>query len=166
MNKASGVVEVPDKLRLTVEAELESPRSYVEINVITIGDRAYIKDLFFGQWREEPTEALPVNFVNFGRTLGDIMAAVHDPKLVGSEELAGRAYHRLEGVVQSEDLADLVPGAGQGFDVVLELWLDQEDGLLRQVLITGQVVPSDIPDTVRLLTLDDINVPVHITPPK
>ena len=166
MNKAFGVLEVPDKLSLTVEAESESPRSYVEIKVITIGNRAYITDFFTGQWREEPAEALPVNFVDFGRTLGDIMDAVQAPRLLGPEKLAGRVYDRLEGVVQSEDLASLVPGAAEGFDVVLELWLHQEDGWLRQVVITGQVVASDIPDTVRLLTLDDVNIPVDITAPE
>jgi hypothetical protein len=37
---------------------------------------------------------------------------------------------------------------------------------LLQVRITGKVLPTDIPDAVRLLTLDDINVPVSITAPE
>ncbi|MCI0894652.1 MAG: hypothetical protein J4N84_07110, partial [Chloroflexi bacterium] len=32
MSKASGVVDIPEKFSLKVEAELEFPRSYVEIN--------------------------------------------------------------------------------------------------------------------------------------
>jgi len=47
----------------------------------------------------------------------------------------------------------------------LELWLDREQGLLQQVHIIGRVVPTDDSDTVRQLSLEDINQPVDISPP-
>jgi hypothetical protein len=59
-----------------------------------------------------------------------------------------------------------VPGAGEGFDVKLDLWLEHPGGLLLQVLISGKVIPTDEADTLRRLTLDDINAPVVITPPE
>jgi len=166
MSKASGVVDIPDRIRLRVEAQSTIPRAFVEINVVIIGDQAWMTDFISGQWRQVPLESLPVTFSDLGRTLADIIEAVRDPRLVGSQELEGRDTYRIEGRVQSEDLAALVPGAGEGFEVVLMLWLDQDDGLLRRVLITGQVVPSDIPGAVRLLTLEDINLPVDITVPE
>ena len=43
--------------------------------------------------------------------------------------------------------------------------LDRSQGLLQQVLIVGRVVPTDEPDTVRKLTLEDINQPVEIEAP-
>ena len=58
-----------------------------------------------------------------------------------------------------------MPGAGEGFPVDLELWLDRDQGLLQQVLIVGRVVPTDDTDTVRELTLEDINQPVEIEAP-
>ena len=166
MSKASGVVDIPDKIRLRVEAQSTIPRSFVEINVVIIGDQAWMTDFITGQWRQVPPESLPVTFSDLGRTLADIIEAVRDPRLVGPQELDGRNTYRIEGRVQSEDLAALVPGAGEGFEVVLMLWLDQDDGSLRRVLISGQVVPSDIPGAVRLLTLEDINLPVDITVPE
>jgi hypothetical protein len=60
----------------------------------------------------------------------------------------------------------LVPGAGKGFTVDLEMWLDQSENMLVQALIVGKVVPTDIPDARRLLTLNDFDVPVDITPPE
>lgn len=166
MSKASGVVDIPNKIRLRVEAQSTIPRSFVEINVVIIGEQAWMTDFISGQWRQVPLESLPVTFSDLGRTLADIIEAVRDPRLIGSQALEGRDTYRIEGRVQSEDLAALVPGAGEGFEVVLMLWLDQDDGLLRRVLITGQVVPSDIPGAVRLLTLEDINLPVDITAPE
>lgn len=165
MTKASGVVDIPDKVRLRVEAESSMPRSYVEINVVTIGDRAYMTDIFSGQWRQVPVEYLPVSFSQLGQTLAGIVEAVEDPLWAGSLVLKGRNTLRISGHVPSQALASLVPGAAAGLDVGLELRLDQGDGLLRQVLIKGPVVPGDIPDAVRLLTLDGINLPVDIVPP-
>ena len=70
----------------------------------------------------------------------------------------------IKGQIVSENLSELVPGSAEGFPVELEFWLDQ-DGLLQQVLIIGRVVATDTPETVRKLTLKNINQPVVIEPP-
>lgn len=166
MKKATGVVDIPDRLRLTVEAEVTSPQTFVEINVIIVGQQAYMTDFFTGQWRPVPLESLPVNFLDFGQTLAGILDAVTDPALAGVEEVEDRHQQRVAGLVLSEALEPLVPGAEEGLEVELDLWVDGESGLLRRVLITGPVVPGDVPDTVRLLSIGDVNVPVDITPPE
>ena len=166
MSKASGVVDIPEKFSLKVEAQSEFPRSYVEINIVAIGDQAYMTDFVTGQWREVPLASLPVSLGGLGRTLADIIEAVDSPQLAGAEQLRGRDAWRVTGRVRSQDLAPLVPGAADDLDVALELWLDQRDGLLLQALITGAVVPTDVPDAVRLLVLDHFNAPVDITPPE
>jgi hypothetical protein len=165
MRKVSGVVDIPDKFRLTVEAESTSPRSFVEIQIAVVGDRAYMTNFITQQWRQVPLEALPFSFANLGQTLADIIEAVENPTLVGTERFNSYTAYRIRGQVQSDALATLVPGAGKGFDVVVELWLDRAEGLLLQALITGKVLPRDLTDSVRQLTLDDIDVPVNITLP-
>ena len=44
MRKVSGVVAIPDRFKLTVEAESLVPRSFVQIRVVVIEDQAYITD--------------------------------------------------------------------------------------------------------------------------
>lgn len=166
MRKASGVVVVPDKFRLTVEGETTFPRSFVEIGVVTIGDTAYMTDIITGRWLEVPLESLPLNPVNLGWTLAGIIEAVESPVVVGTARLNGIDTRLVRGRIQSEDLAGLVPGAGEGFSVELDLWLEKSRHLLIQVLISGMVVSTDQPDTVRRLILDDINIPVDISPPE
>ncbi len=165
MTKAYGVVEIPGKFTVTVEAQLGSPRSYVEIGVVTIDDTAYMTDILSGQWRQVSPDSLPFNVFGLGDTLAGVLDSVRDPELVSVDRLRGFDTYRIRGEIKSQDLALLVPGAGTGFDVGLELWLDRESGLLHQVLITGKVVPTDVDEAVRRLTLDDINVPVNITSP-
>ena len=165
MTKVSGEVSIPDRFSVTVEAESESPKSYIEISIITIDDTAYMTDIFSGRWNQISADSLPFNLSSLGQTLADIVNAVRGPKVVGEEELHGVDTLHIEGQIDSEDLSELVPGAGQGFPVQLELWLDRNQGLLQQVHIIGRVVPTDETNTLRQLTLEDINQPVVIEPP-
>jgi hypothetical protein len=165
MTKAYGLVEIPGKFTVTVEAELGSPRSYIEIGVVTIDDTAYMTDILSGKWRQVSPDSLPFNLSGLGDTLAGVVDSVRAPALVEVERLRGTETYRIKGDIKSQDLSLLVPGAGTGFNVGLELWLGRADGLLHQVLITGKVVPTDIDEAVRRLTLDDINLPVNITAP-
>ena len=165
MTKAFGVVEIPRKFAVTVEAELAAPRTYIEIGVVTIDDTAYMTDILSGQWRAVSPSSLPFTLNDLGDTLAGVIDAVQEPELVGQDRRRGMETYRIRGNIKSQDLALLVPGAGTGFDVGLELWLDRSNGLLHQALITGKVVPTDIDEAVRRLTLDEINVPVNITVP-
>ena len=54
----------------------------------------------------------------------------------------------------------------KGHEVAVQLWLDEKDGSLRQVVLTGLVVATDAPETVRRLTLDNLNEPLEISVPE
>ncbi|MBC8280646.1 MAG: LppX_LprAFG lipoprotein [Chloroflexi bacterium] len=165
MTKVAGEVSIPDRFSVTVEAESKFPKSYIEISIITIEDTAYMTDILSGRWNQISPDSLPFNLSGLGQTLADIVDAVQNPQVLGQERLRGVDTLHIKGQIASEDLSELVPGAGQDFPVGLELWLDRSQGLLQQVLIVGRVVPSDDEDTVRELTLNDINQPVVIEPP-
>ena len=164
MTKVYGFVEIPDRFQFTVEAQVSN--LFVKASVVVIGDEAYMTDFLTGQWREVSPEVLPFNFSNLGQTLADLIESVQAPRLVAVETLNDRLAYRIRGTGSSNDLSQLVPNAGSGFDVELELWIDQTEGLLRKVLISGRVVDTDVPESVRVLTLDDIDLPVQITAPK
>ncbi len=165
MTKIYGQVSIPGRFSVTVEAESEFPKSYLEINIITIDDAAYMTDIFTGRWNQISSNSLPFNLSGLGQTLADIVDAVENPVAVGEERLRGVDTLHIKGQIASQDLSELVPGAGEDFPVGLELWLDGEQGLLQQVHIIGRVVPTDDSDTVRQLSLEDINQPVDISPP-
>ena len=67
--------------------------------------------------------------------------------------------------MDSGDLASLVPTAAPGFDVDLDLWIDRSEDWLLRVEMNGPVVPTDTPETSRLLILGAINQPVEVTLP-
>ena len=164
MSKVYGEVLIPDRFRVTVEAESQFPRSYIEISIITIDDTSYMTGIFSRRWNEVATESLPFNLSGLGQTLADIVTAVQQPRAVRTERLNSVDTVHIKGDIASEDLSELVPGAGKGFSVGLDLWLGL-DGLLQRVNIVGRVMPTDDVDTLRQLTLDNINEPVAIDPP-
>ncbi|MDA0735053.1 MAG: LppX_LprAFG lipoprotein [Chloroflexi bacterium] len=163
MSKVYGVADIPDKFRFTVEAQVSN--TFVETGVVVIGDQAYMTNFWTGQWQEVSKDILPLNLSNLGQTLAGIIESVQEPSLVGAERWHGYDAYRIRGMVKSNDLLVLVPNAGDGFDIDLELLVDREQGLLLQVMITGQMITSDALKTVRVLTLDAIDAPVEISVP-
>ena len=165
MTMVSGEISIPDRFSVTVEARSEFPKSYLEISIVTIENTAYMTNIFGGGWNQISPDSLPFNLLRLGQTLAGIVDAMQSPRVLGEERLNGIDTLYINGTIDSQDLAQLVPGAGEGFPVSLELWLDQSQGLLQKVLIVGRVVPTDDTDTVRELTLKDINQPVNIEVP-
>ena len=108
---------------------------------------------------------LPFNFANLGGTLSDIIDSLEAPRIIGTDTIGGVTAWLLRGTVPSEDLSSLVPTADSGFEVGLELWIEQEQGLLRKVRIEGQVLSRDDPEIVRILTLYNFDQPVEISLP-
>ena len=165
MNRAYGKAIVPGRFAVTVEGELLFPRSYLQIEMISIDDTAFMTNLINGQWEQVTPESLPINLNNLGVVLADIVDEVQEPRLLGRDELNGVDVYRIGGEITSEVLKELVPTAGTGFPVSLEMWIEQDTGMLRQALITGQVVLTDVEDSQRELTLDDVDKPATIEPP-
>ena len=60
MSRASGAVELPDRAELKVEAELAAPRSYVEVNIVTIEDKAYMTNFHHWTMGRVPSRASPL----------------------------------------------------------------------------------------------------------
>ena len=166
MNRAYGRAMVPGAFEVTVESELLFPRSYLEIGMVSVGGASYMTNVLSGEWEEVDAGTLPINLTQLGVTLAGIVEQVQSPELLGEERVEGTDTYRIAGGIVSEALKELVPTAGTGFPVSLEIWIDRESGMLRQARITGQVVVTDVEDAERLLTLEGANEPVTIEPPE
>jgi hypothetical protein len=165
MHRASGVVDVPARFDVVIEAESLLPRSYIEIGIISIDGTAYMTGILNREWREVSPDTLPMTLTGLGETLAGIVEAVQEPTMVGSETLRGREVYHIRGGILSQDLLGLVPNAAEGYEVELDLWIDRTESFLLEALISGQVLATDVPESVRRLTLDDINVPVSVAAP-
>ena len=171
LTRVVGEVDMPDRFAVSAEAMSLFPRSFIGIEVAVSGDRALMTDLLNPEeWNTLPVESLPFDFANLGGTLSDIVLSMDDPREapseVGEETVDGVPSRHIRGTVGSAALEALIPAAVEGYVLTMDLWIGKERALLRQVRIEGQILSTDQPDLVRVLTIRDFDQPVNITLPQ
>lgn len=158
LNRASGVANQPNQFY--IKLELETAGSFVELEVIGIGDKTWMTNLFSGQWEAVPSAAVPVRFDHAGQMFADIIAGVENPQLAGTERVedgAGGSYDawRIQGTMPGTALAAALPGTTLAAAAIpVTVWADQGETRLPRLELTGPLVAGDLPEVTRLLTLE------------
>ena len=159
-----GRIKLPDSFIVQVEAI--SPLRFLKVDIVGVRDKVFMSDLIQrGKWISLPADALPFDFVNLGRTLSDIIPSMREVSFGVTESVDGVVSWHIRGVAASESLRTLLTGAGTGFEVVLELWIGQNDHLLRRIRIEGPVYSEDTAEVVRVLSIGDFDKPLDIVLP-
>ena len=164
--KLEAEVEAPDSFRMVVDV-VAPAFGFVQIEMMAVGDQAYMKLSKGAPWLPLPLDQVPFNFAGLGTTLRDVLSMIRDgdATITGRESVMGAEAVRVEGTLMSEDLSNLITSVDAGHTVSLTFWIDESENLLRQIKIVGQIYNDDGPGTVRLLTIDGIDVPVDIQLP-
>ena len=157
-------VEAPDSLRMIVEV-VAPGFGFVAIEIVKVGDQAFLKLSEDAPWLPLPPDQVPFNFAGMGTVFAGPPDIITDLKLIGQEEVQGAQSIKVEGVIDSEALLPLITTANPGHPVTLTLWIDETEAVLRQLRLAGQIYDEDAPETTRLLTIEDVNVPVDIQLP-
>ena len=160
-------IEAPNSFWMLVNAEAPV-FGFVEIEMMAVGEEAFMKFSKDAPWAPMPLDQVPFNFSGLGPTLRDVMYVIRDGDgaIAGIEEVMGSQATRVEGSILSEQLSNLITSVDPGHQVTLTLWIGEADHLLKQVMIAGQIYNADAPETVRLLTIEGIDVPVEIELPE
>ena len=160
-------VESPDSFRMLVD--VVSPAfGFVQIEMMGVGDQAFIKFAKDSPWAPLAVEEVPFNFSGLGMTFRDVIHMIRDGDgaITGNESVQGAQTVRVQGTVQSEQLSSLITDVDSGHTVNLTLWIDVADHSLRQLRLLGQLYDDDGPETSRVVTMDGIDVPVEIKLPE
>ena len=104
---ARGEVDMPDRFKIKAETMSLFPRSFFEINIVVVGDQAFITDPVTERRIPAPIETLSFNFADLGRTLSDIILSMGNPTAAGTEKVDGVPSWRIEGTLPSESLRKL-----------------------------------------------------------
>lgn len=159
-----GEVEAPESFKMVVKV-VAPAFGFVEIEMMAIGEEAYIKFSEDAPWAPLPLDQVPFNFAGMGATLRDLFSTIEEAAITGRESVQGAQTVRVEGNIASEGLADLITSVDPGHAVVLTLWIDEAEHTLRQMRIAGRIYDDDGPETTRLLNIHGIDVPVDIRLP-
>lgn len=165
LKNVNGEIQYPDSARLLVE--VESPAmGFAEIEIVAVGDLAFMKFSAGAPWNPLPLDQVPFNFIRLGNTLSDMLPKIQNVTITGQESLRGVPTIRVEGNLVSEDLSTLITSADPGHPIDLTLWVDEADLVLWQIRIAGNVFDDDGPGTSRLIVLSDYNLPMDIQLPE
>ena len=159
-------VKAPDSFRMLVD--VVSPAfGFIEIEMMAVGEQAFMKFSKDAPWAPLPVEGVPFNFRGLGGTFRDVIHMIRDGDgaITGSESVQGAQTILAEGTVLSERLSNLITDVDSGHTLTLTLWIDESEHSLRQLRIAGQLYDDDGPETTRLVTIDAMDVPVEIKLP-
>ncbi len=159
------VLKTPDSFRMLVDV-VAPGFGFVKIEIVKVGDRAFMKLSEDAPWAPLPPAQVPFNLAGLGMIFANLPDTIQDVTLVGRETVQGAQTIIVAGVVSSEALSDLITSADPGHEVTLTLWIDEADLVLRQARLAGRIYNDDAPETTRLLVIEDINVPVEIELPE
>ncbi len=157
-------VKAPDSFRML--ADVVNPSlGLVKIEMLAVGDHAYMKLFKNASWVPLPLDLVPFNFKDLGTTLRDLLPAIKDGTITGRESVLDAQTIRVEGNVASEELSSLITSVDSGHAVALTLWIDEAEHTLRQIRIAGQIYDDDAPETTRLMIIEEIDLPIDIQLP-
>ena len=167
LTRAEGAAKAPDKFRLTLE--LEASGSFLELAVVGIGERAWMTNLFSGEWEAVSAAALPVRWEDAAAVFAAAIAAVESPELAGSEPVEdgedGYAAWVIRGMLPRAALAAALPGTLAEGSVAVTIWADQEERRLPRLRLDGPLVTGDLPEVARVLTLEELTPAAAIVAP-
>ena len=164
LKSVEGEVKSPDRFRMVVA--VETPNfGFVEIEMLAVGDQAYMKFSEDAPWAPLPLDQVPFNFGGIGIALSELLPILDNPSISGRESIGDAGTVRLDGDVLSQDLSGLITSVDSGHAVTLTFWIDEIDHTIRQFRIDGKIYNDDEPGTTRLISIVDVNVPVDIQLP-
>jgi LppX_LprAFG lipoprotein len=157
---AQGDLLVPDRLRAQINGTFS--RTPVQTEIITVGDRSFLRDPLTKQWR--PFAGGPAAGA-LVRGVPAVIARAGGLKNTGSEKVGGVDTYRLSGQVPAAQVAPLLGLKPSGRIVSFTVWIGSDDFRLRRVRVEGPVGKGEPDDIVRTVELSGFDKHVTITPP-
>ena len=164
LKNVEGEVRSPDRFRMVVA--VETPNfGFVEIEMLAVGEQAFMKFSEDAPWAPLPLDQVPFNFGGIGVALSELLLILENPSIAGQESIGGAGTVRVDGNIVSQDLSGLITSVDSGHAVTLTFWIDEIEHTMRQLRIDGKIYNDDEPGTKRLVSIMDVNVPVDIQLP-
>jgi len=163
LTTAEGDVIVPDRLQAKLEAKAGTQP--VRVEVIGIGDQAWMTNPFNRQWQPLPSGNTIKDVFDPTQGIKAVANALENAEVTAEEEVGGVATYRVEGTVDSAILEAAAPIAEPGLTVKVKVWIGKDDSLIRRIRLEGPIAPDEPPNIVRKLDVSKFDEPVSIEPP-
>ena len=120
LKTVNGEIRAPDSVRMLVGVEAPG-LGFVEIEIMAVGDQAFMKFFKDAPWVPLPRDQVPFNFGGIGVTLSELLPVMNDVAIVGRESVWGAQTIRIDGNVVSEEMSALITSVDSGHAITLTL---------------------------------------------
>lgn len=161
---AEGDLARPDLVEAT--ARVSVAVATVNVELIVIGDDAYMTNFISGNWERAPDDFSynPALLFSDSDGLGPIMENIQDPVLAGPEAVDGREAHRVTGTVTGDQIDDITAGSIVGETIDVIVWIAEDNHEVLRLDISAPPT-EDTGETRWDLTFTDHNADVDIEAP-
>ena len=163
METVEGDVVSPDRMAVAIEAKASG--LFFEVDAIAIGDNTYMTNPFTQKFGDFSDIITPGGFFDPAEGVGSIIANATNPSVFSIETLNGVSVYRLGGSVRSEDLQSISTTATEGHILAAELWIGEEDFLVRKLTLDGRITEKEEDGIVRTITISGFDQAVTIERP-
>jgi hypothetical protein len=163
LKTAEGDVQVPDRMKAKLEADVAG--ALLRVEVVGIGEEGWMTNPFSREWQPLPAGTTISAIFDPAAGIQAVAGSLQDVRVVGVEKVGGDNTYLLEGKVDSGVLAAAVPIAEPGLTVNVKVWVGVDDYNIRQVRLEGPFAPGEPENIVRILTLSNFDESVSIEPP-
>ena len=167
VSEAAGDIVRPDKVKGEITAIMMSLP--VRLEYITVGNITLIINPLTGQWEPFPGVFSAAGIFDPDIGIAAILRSMTNLSRLEDGKAAGFACFHIKGNVTSDDLLPITRlftlSHVEGVEIAAEIWLDQEDFLLRKILLEGQITAEEKPGIIRTITFSDYDKSVEIELP-
>lgn len=166
LRSAEGELLRPDRVRATLKVGAGG-LAIVELEAVGIGAEQFLTDPVTGEWRRMPPGWGFDPTALFDREIG-VEAAITRAQWqeeTSEARLQGTPCYHLRGTARGEDLAPLTAWLITAEEADVEVWIGQEDWLVRQLRIEEPPQEEGGRPTIWLMQFANFDEPVTITRP-
>jgi hypothetical protein len=164
MTKAEGDVVRPDKMQATIAGNAMGMS--IEVKLVTSGGKTMMTNPLSGNWESPGDQFQILSVFDPSSGIAAIIKGITNPSSLADEQMGGVLCYHLSGGVPSEAFQSLTGSSVAGAVINTEVWIGQQDFLVRQAKITGKITESEKDGIIRTLTFTNYNQNVNITLPQ
>ena len=163
LKTAEGDVQVPDRMKAKLEADVAG--ALLRVEVVGIGEEGWMTNPFSREWQPLPAGTTISAIFDPAAGIQAVAGSLQEVRVVGVEKVGGDNTYLLEGQIDSGALKAAVPIAEPGLTVNVKVWVGVDDYNIRQVRLEGPFASGEPENIVRILILSNFDEPVSIEPP-
>jgi hypothetical protein len=163
LKTAEGDVQVPDRMKAKLEADVAG--ALLRVEVVGIGEEGWMTNPFSREWQPLPAGTTISAIFDPAAGIQAVAGSLQEVRVVGVEKVGGDNTYLLEGQIDSGVLKAAVPIAEPGLTVNVKVWVGVDDYNIRQVRLEGPFASGEPENIVRILILSNFDEPVSIEPP-